>query len=224
MRHCRRICFTLVIAAVSHGTFAYAQVAGPGPIPQADAGNSSALNGTPLNSGLSQPALQNADLKDSTVRKAPPAQQRKSAHFTRVTSTRREAVVLSPPGGTSASAGTAAPSGALHPYSAQAAQMAASGASIQAPAGSSWQDGRRPATPPRITVRSTTHNYYPTMRPAQGPNANVPAALRMRQPGIGSATGMMAPGMMGGAPGPAVRNGQFGSRGRAQSGATAGRR
>jgi len=219
MRHSWRIDCVLVLAALICGTTANAQTVG---VP------ATAPVGADLSGGLSQPDLRDAELKDSSARIAPPAQQRSSARFGRVTSTRREAVASARPdvvarlGGTSAAAGVVAQGGQLHPYSAQAAQMAGSGADPRMPMGSSGQESRRPASPPPITMRSTSHNYYPTIRPAQGPNANTPPAVQVRRGraggGAGAATGMMMRNMLGPTLRQTARNGQIASPGRSRSG------
>jgi len=234
MRHSWRIDLALVlaVAALSSVTTANAQVGVSGASAQTVGVPASAPGGADLTGGLSPPASGDAAVKDSSARTAPPAQQRKSARFGRVTSTRREAVASAPPdvvarlGGTSAAAGVVAHGSRLHPYSAQAAQMAGTGADPRIPVGSSGQALRQPGTAPQVTMRSATHNYYPTMRPAQSPNANVPPASLMRRGGGGSgaATGMMMRNMLGGTQRQAARNGQIGSPGRGQAGPAPGRR
>ncbi len=224
MRHSWRI--ALALAALSCGTTASAQDLGAA---------ANGQGGADPSGGVSQPALRDADSKDSSPRVAPPAQQRTAARFGRITSTRREVVVSPPPdvvgrlGGTATAAGVASAGSHLHPYSAQAALRAGTGADPRFPVGSSGQELRRPATPPTVTVRSTTHNYYPNMRPGLGPNANVPPS-RMRRGGVGgaggsgAATSMMMRGMLGGTQRQAARNGQAASSGRGPAGPAPGRR
>ncbi len=70
----------------------------------------------------------------------------------------------------------------LHPYTNQTRQALARGSSSEIPAGSSWQAGsRRPEPEPEpMPDRPNPRNYYPTMRVAQHPNANVPQISRAR--------------------------------------------
>jgi len=223
MRHSWLI--ALALAALSCGTSANAQAVGPPANAQVGADPSRAL---------SQPALPDSELKDSSPRVPSSAQQRSASRFGRVGSTRRE-VVVSPPaavvgrlGGTSTAAGVVSEGTQLHPYSAQAAMQAGTGVDTRIPVGSSGQQFRQPATPPTITVRSTTHNYYPTMRPGLGPNANVPQT-RMRRGGVGggasgAASGMMMRGMLGAAQRQTARSGQVASPARGAAGPAPGRR
>jgi hypothetical protein len=223
MRHSWRINLVLALLALYCGATANAQAVGvPG----------NGQGGADPGGGLSQPGLPDNKLEDPSVRTPPPAQQRSFAHYGRVTSTRRQVVVSPPPGvvarlgGTSAAAGVAGQGGFLRPYSAQAAQRAGRGVDPRVPAGSSWQESRRPAPPPSITMRSTTHNYYPTMRPALGPNANVPPPSRARRYGMGStaASTMMMGSMMPGAQRQVARRGQSASPGGGPAGLAPGGR
>ncbi len=227
MRHSWRI--ALALAALYCGTTANAQAVGP---------PANALGGADPNGGISQPGGPDAELKDSGPRMAPPAQQRSAARFGRVALTRQETVVSAPPdvvgrlGGTATAGGVVSQGTKLHPYSAQAAMRAGTSPDPRIPVGSSGQEFRRPAPRPSITVKSTTHNYYPNMRRAMGPNANVPP-VRARRGGVGgvggaaasgAVTGMMMRGMMGGTQRPAARSGQAAPSRRGQAGLASGGR
>ena len=207
MSHNWQMNLALGLALIAHGigTTATAQTVGP-PAPDQGGAESAA--------GVSQPGLPDADMQNDTVKTAPPAQQRSMAHFGRVGSTRRE-VVVSPPaavvgrlGGTAAAAGVAG-GGRLHPYSAQAALRAGSRRDPRVPAGSSWQ-GSGPAASPTVSVRSSSHNYYPGMRPAMGRNANVPPPSRTGGGAFGAnaATTMMTRNMILGSQRPVARSTQ----------------
>jgi hypothetical protein len=158
----------------------------------------SPTTGGDTNGGLSEPAQGDDALSHPNAATAAPPRPSRSAAFNRVTTGRRE-VVPAPsqarraagPRESLAVAGKTSASDALSVYRARAAQLQAKGAKDRASASSTWHEGpQRPMSPPPAMVRSTTHNYYPGMRPGQQPNANTPQAAH---------TGQRRPGMAGGA-------------------------
>lgn len=213
MRHAWRIGLALVVVGtfLGRGTTASAQGAGaaataPGGAVGADREQDASVGG-----GLLQPGPGDARQDESTVRTVPPPPR--TGRFGRVTSTQRQVITTAPPGASARSgggAGAMGQNGQTRANAGQAARNSGTPRDRRVPVGSSWQDTRRPANPPSVTTKSTTHNYYPTMRRAAGPNANVPMTQRGGRAGVGGgvAGGMMMNGMMGGAQGPAGRSAQ----------------
>ena len=193
MRNYWRLGLVLGLAISVGQSAANAQVGGTSSGAQASGVTVSPAAGADANRGLYDPAQGgNALTNPSTTTVAPPRPSRVSP-FNRVT-TSGSAVVSVPsparraaaPGGTSAAA--------TGSYRARAMQAQAKGVKDRIPASSSWNEGtQRPTSPPPATVRSTTHNYYPGMRPGLAPNVNTPQAARSGQ----SRTGMMAGGLLG---------------------------
>jgi hypothetical protein len=159
-------------------SFAYAQSGGTGAGLQTGGAAVGAPSGSNLGGGANQAAQGDPKTKDSKARTLPGVQRRSSTYFDRVSTTRRE---VAP------SAGMGAP-GPSHPYSARSIQSARRPGDPQTPTGSSWQNSQRPVSPPPVTIRSTTQNYFPGMRSAQGVNVGAMQAdqlmrSRTRRPG-----------------------------------------
>jgi hypothetical protein len=193
MRNYGRLGLVLGLAISVSQSAAHAQVGGTSSGAQASGATVNPAPAGDTNGGLYDPTQgDNALTNPSTTTVAPPRPSRVYS-FNRVT-TGGSAVVSVPsparraaaPGGTSAAA--------IGSSRARAMQAQAKGAKDRIPASSSWNEGaQRPTSPPPATVRSTTHNYYPGMRPGLAPNVNTPQAARSGQ----SRTGMMAGGLLG---------------------------
>jgi hypothetical protein len=207
------IALVVALGMSGRGTIASGQVGGA-----ATTAPSGALSPDPQQAGNAggvglQATPDGTGTEELTARTIPPPPR--SGRFGRVTTTQKQVIGGSPSRGVARFGGGAGPGtmmGAnrqLRPFAARAARAPGSPRDPRVPDGSSYQDLPRPATPPTATVRSTTHNYYPTLRRAQGPNANAPSTqVRTGRAGMGAGTGMMMNGMMGGAQGQRSRGGQ----------------
>jgi hypothetical protein len=193
MRHSRRIALALVVTLIAVNRVTTARAQGGGPATATGAGASPAENpqGASAAGGLLQPPSRDGGLDDSSARTVTPPPSPRSGTFGRVTTIQTQ-VVTTPQRGV-ARGGTR-----MDP---------------RVPKGSTWQDSPGPSRPTTATTRSTTHNYYPGLRRAAGPNANVPAD-QVRRGGAGVAGVMMLNGMTGGAQGRGIRSGQSVSPGR----------
>jgi len=214
MRHSWQVGLALIVAlaAVGRGTTASAQGGGAGPAP----------DGANTGGGLSQPAAgipSDGELKDADSAPVVPPPPPRTARFNRVTTTQSEVITATPSGAarraTSAAAGSMGQNAQLHPFAVQAARTSRVPKDPRVPEGSSFQDSRPQADPPPTTTRSTTHNYYPTLRRGVGPNANAPVQVRRGRAGVTGGRGTNT--MLGGGPGRAGRSAQPGAAGRGQS-------
>ncbi len=190
------------------GTAANAQTVGTAANAQT-VGTPSLMPGAGFSSGGTSQAELRADDVDASFVGPPAPPSPRSSSFNRVTTTRRQ-VVSAPSRTTAGSGGTTAGvgGGPYHPlqtYSTPPQTAGARGAYSEVPAGSSQQTGPRQPRSQPVMVRSTPHNYYPSMRTGQYANAN---RAQIARPG--KRTGMM-PGI--GVP----------SRGRSQAGSGRGR-
>ncbi len=214
MKHFWRVGLAVLVAlaAFSRGTTANAQGGAAGTT-QGGGTADNPQQGQNPGGGLIQPGQDESGFDDSNARTLPPSPR--SGLFGRVTSTQRQVVNASPPGGVARSGGAGAmtQNGQTRPFAARAGRASGAPTASPVPEGSSWQQTRRPASPPSSTVRSTTHNYYPTLRPSLGPNANAPPRTQVRRgragagagSGVGVTNSMMGGGAQGAQPVPGSR-------------------
>jgi hypothetical protein len=204
MRDSWRIGLVLGLTVLGGATVAYAQGGGhsKGGSSQSPAGNlastvagggaSASAPGDPLSSGVMgvilAPSLGSQPTRGHGSAGFTPTPGTSSSAYNRVRSIRREMVASSPvaaarQGGSSAGTGMMSSAAPLHPYSSQASPARAQqAASSRIPTSSSSHQQPPPPAGAPVMVRSTTHNYYPALRPAQHPNAN---AVRKRSPSRG---------------------------------------
>jgi hypothetical protein len=229
MRHTWRIalaCFAL-LSAVGFCTTACAQDAGSATTTQTGGVVAGAQQGAGATAGVVQPDGGDAQIDDANARPVVPPPSPRTGRFGRVTTTHRQVVAGSPAGGAARFGGASmTPNGQLRPYGAQAARNGIASADPRVPQGSSWREAPRPASPPSVTTRSTSHSYFPTIRGTAGRNANVAATRSGRGATGGVAGAMMMNGMMGGSGGQgrAGRNSAAAPSNRGQTGAASGRR
>jgi hypothetical protein len=178
MRSNWRIALAVALAVLVGERAASAQVGG------SPAGDQTGGN---TNGGLSEPAEESVMPKDPSATTVAPPRPSRVSSFDRVTTARRD--VVSTPSQAGRAGGQGGTS-AVGPYRARSVQVQPKGPKERVPTGSSWQQvPQRPTSPSPATVRSTTHDYYPGMRPGRQPNANRPQAAR---------SGQRRSGMMGG--------------------------
>jgi hypothetical protein len=216
MIHFRRISFVVLVAGAIAGWHSTVWAQNPGG--RSDGAQPAAGAGA-AQPGAAQPS--GPDLNDSAANPTPPLPppSPRSGRFDRVKTSQRQVMAGSPKAGAARSgaarmgAAEMTPNGSLGPYSAQAVQMGRRQMDPRVPQGSSWQDSRRTGPPPPVSMRSTTHNYYPGLRPGRGPNASA-GTTQARRGGSGLVGGTMGGGMLGGSAGRVGRNGAAASAGR----------
>jgi hypothetical protein len=212
MRDFYRVACASVLAFVFGGLTAFAQVGGA---PPAGAQAGGGLQGN--NSALDDAA---AEAREPIAKKIPAPAPARMSTFNRVTTTRKQAVPVSPRAagasraGSASSAATAASrAAAMHPFTPKAGNDRAKAATSAIPAESTWRQTPRPVRPPATATKSVARSYYPGMRPGVHPNADT-AQTRARngrssvQAGVG-----MGMGLLGGRSAPAARPGLSGAPG-----------
>ncbi len=139
---------------------------------------------SPIGSGVNTPETDQPDSTADSLRarvEATKKQRATNRSFNRVTTSRQEVVSTltrtSRPGGTSTAGGTGMISrnDMLRPYSAQARLAQSARANSEVPLSSTQQP--RPESQP-VMVRSTPHDYYPSLRSGRYPNANTAQITR----------------------------------------------
>lgn len=177
-----RIGLLLVLATGIHGVAVHAQGVGNANDSTPAAAR---VGSSPIGSGGGSPATvsRGGTANNLSGRAATTTQRATGRSFNRVTTARPDVVSTSSrtarPGGTSVASGRMAQDDSLHPYSDQMRLAQAGRSNSEIPSSSSWRPESRPESQP-VMSRSAPHNYYPTMRTGQYPNANTAPITRGR--------------------------------------------
>jgi hypothetical protein len=129
------------------------------------------------------------ELGEPVTKKAALPPPNRVPSFNRVTTSRKELVPARSQAAFGAHSGGAL-AAAIDPNAVRNGNARARAANAEIPAGSSWrqQEAVGPARRPSMSVRTTTHNYYPALRAGQYLNSNT-AQVK----GAGKGRGMVVP-------------------------------